>query len=119
MWMSEVRIDRPGASRGFGFKGLIVYGWSDFLMARKKQPGHIQDGCRTDFGPLKLWVQTTGLPDRFIVYAEDRRKHKRVANEEGTGTIREAQRCAILMAEQYLKSIGENPEEFETDWKCS
>lgn len=83
----------------------------------KKSDG-LKDGCRSGYGPLKLWIQATGASDKFVASVEDPRIHRTLTTEEANGTLREAQRFTIKFAEKYLIDKGEHAD-YEPDWKCS
>jgi len=80
----------------------------------------LQHGCRSEYGPLELRVQTTNSLNGFTVYVEDSRlAHQPVVDEhEAQSTLESAQESAVLRADEYLK--GRNEESgYKADWRCS
>lgn len=79
----------------------------------------IQNGCRSEYGPLELRIRTTTSLSGFMVYVEDSRlNHKVVDEHHAQSTLVEAQLSAVLRADQYLKSRSE-AFQCEADWRCS
>jgi hypothetical protein len=79
----------------------------------------IQNGCRSEYGPLELRIRTTTSLSGFMVYVEDSRlNHKVVDEHHAQSTLEAAKSTAVLRADQYLSSRNE-VWECEAVWRCS
>jgi hypothetical protein len=79
----------------------------------------LQHGCRSEYGPLELRIQTTSAENGFIVYIEDPRlTHPAVHEHQALSTLESAKTSAVLQADGYLRSLGETPE-LSAEWRCS
>jgi L-ribulose-5-phosphate 3-epimerase UlaE len=79
----------------------------------------LQHGCRTEYGPLELRIQTTDQLNRFMVYVEDSRREPICVYEQAVqSTLESAQEYLVLRAVEYLDSYKEAAEH-NTDWRCS
>lgn len=76
-------------------------------------------GCRSEYGPLELRIQTTSVENSFIVYIEDTRlTHRAVHEHQELGTLEVAKTYAVLQADDYLEGLGETHED-SAEWRCS
>src|ERR1700680_856328 len=51
----------------------------------------LEHGCRSEYGPLELRIQTTSVDNSFIIYIEDTRLTQRPVHEhQALGTIESA-----------------------------
>jgi hypothetical protein len=79
----------------------------------------LEHGCRSEYGPLELRIETTASSNNFIVYVEDLRLPKATVFEHTLqNELDFAKAYAILRAGEYLTSHGEAPER-EAEWRCS
>jgi hypothetical protein len=79
----------------------------------------LQHGCRSEYGPLELRIQTTPVENGFIVYIEDPRlTHPAVHEQQALSTLDAAKTSAVLKADDYLKGLGET-HEYSAEWRCS
>ena len=79
----------------------------------------LEHGCRSEYGPLEVRIQTTSVENSFIVYIEDARLTNRAVQEhQALGTIESAKTYAVLQADDYLRSLGET-DEHSAQWRCS
>ena len=79
----------------------------------------LEHGCRCEYGPLELRIETTSVENGFIVYIEDTRLTNRAVREHQVlGTIESAKNDAALQADDYLRSLGET-REHSAQWRCS
>jgi hypothetical protein len=79
----------------------------------------LQNGCRSEYGPLELRIQATSVENGFIVYIEDPRlTHPAVHEHQALSTIESAKTSAVLQADDYLRSLGETGEH-TAEWRCS
>jgi len=79
----------------------------------------IQNGCRSEYGPLELRIRTTTSLSGFMVYVEDSRlNHKVVDEHHAQSTLEEAKSSAVVRANQYLSGRDE-AFECEVVWRCS
>jgi hypothetical protein len=79
----------------------------------------LQHGCRSEYGPLELRIQTTSVENGFIIYIEDPRPTRRVVHEQqALSTLESAKASAVLQADHYLKSLGETCGH-SAEWRCS
>jgi len=78
-----------------------------------------EHGCRSEYGPLELRIETTSAENSFMVFIEDGRLTRRAVFEhQALGTIESAKTYAVLQADDYLRSLGE-PQEHSAQWRCS
>jgi hypothetical protein len=76
-------------------------------------------GCRAEYGPLELRIQTTTSTSGFTVYVDDpRREHPTVYEQAVQSTLDSAKEYVVLRAHEYLNSYQESPRR-ETNWRCS
>jgi hypothetical protein len=79
----------------------------------------LQNGCRSEYGPLELRIQATSMENGFIVYIEDpRATHPAVHERQALSTLDFAKTYAVLQADDYLRSLGET-HEHSAEWRCS
>ena len=79
----------------------------------------LQHGCRSEYGPLELRIQTTSVENSFIVYIEDRRlEHPAVHEHEALSTLESAKTYAVSQADDYLQGLGET-DQHSAEWRCS
>ena len=79
----------------------------------------LQHGCRSEYGPLELRIQTTDSLNGFMVYVEDTRlDNSRVYEEAVQSTLESAKDSLVLRARDYLDSHKEAAEH-TVDWRCS
>ena len=78
----------------------------------------LQHGCRSEYGPLELRIQTTSVENGFIIYIEDPRlTHRAVHEQQALSTLESAKASAVLQADDYLRSLGETCEH-SAEWRC-
>jgi hypothetical protein len=79
----------------------------------------VEHGCRSEYGPLELRIETTSAENGFIVYIEDPRlPHRAVHEHQVLGTLESAKTCAVSQAADYLTGLGEDVEH-PAEWRCS
>ena len=79
----------------------------------------LQHGCRTEYGPLELRIQTTDQLNGFMVYVEDsRREHLCVYEHAVQSTLESAKDFLVLRAVEYLDGHQEAGQH-KADWRCS
>ncbi len=79
----------------------------------------LQHGCRSEYGPLELRIQTTTVENGFIVYVEDPRlEHAAVHEHQALSTLDAAKTYAVSQADDYLRGLGE-AQEHTPEWRCS
>jgi hypothetical protein len=79
----------------------------------------LEHGCRSEYGPLELRIQTTSAENGFVVYIEDPRlTHPAVHEQQVLSTLESAKTSAVLQAGDYLRSLGETCEH-SAEWRCS
>lgn len=79
----------------------------------------LRHGCRAQYGPLDLRIQTTASVNGFTVYVHDRRREKSCIYEQSVqGTLESTQNYAGLRAREYLNSYGETAKH-KACWRCS
>jgi len=79
----------------------------------------LEHGCRCEYGPLELRIQTTSLENSFIAYIEDTRLTNRAVREhQALGTIESAKNYAVSQADEYLRRLGET-RQHSAQWRCS
>jgi hypothetical protein len=76
-------------------------------------------GCRSEYGPLELRIQTTPSLSGFIVYVEDPRLENRTVHEHALhNTLETAKEYAASQADEYLNRHQETAS-YEAVWRCS
>jgi hypothetical protein len=79
----------------------------------------LEHGCRTEYGPLVLRIQTTASLNGFTVYVEDPRQENRTVHEHAVqSTLESAKEYAAQRADEYLNGHKEAAPH-EADWRCS
>jgi len=79
----------------------------------------LQHGCRTEYGPLELRIQTTDSLNGFMVYVEDSRQENICVYEQAVqSTLESAKDYLVLRAVEYLDSFKEAAQH-NADWRCS
>ena len=79
----------------------------------------LQHGCRSEYGPLELRIQTTDQLNGFTVFVEDaRREPARVYEQVVQGTLESAKDYVVLRAGEYLDSHKEAAQH-NAEWRCS
>jgi hypothetical protein len=79
----------------------------------------LQHGCRTEYGPLELQIQTTASLSGFTVYVKDPRlEHPAVHEHAVQGTLEAAKDSAVFRADEYLQGRREAGRH-EAAWRCS
>lgn len=79
----------------------------------------LQHGCRSEYGPLELRIQTTASLNGFAVFLEDRRQEPPAIFEHPEqSTLESAKESAVLQADEYLSSRNEECR-YGADWRCS
>jgi hypothetical protein len=79
----------------------------------------VQHGCRSEYGPLELRIQSTASSSDFIVYVEDPRLDHRIVHEHAVqSTLESAKEYAASQAQEYLSSVHEAASH-EVVWRCS
>ncbi len=90
-----------------------------FSIKMQRAARRIDHGCRSDYGPLELRIQTTGSSSGFMVYVEDPRAEHRIVYEQAVqSTLESAKEYAALRANEYLSSYAEAAR-YKVDWGCS
>jgi hypothetical protein len=78
-----------------------------------------EHGCRSEYGPLELRIQTSVSLNEFTVYVEDSRLENTAVYEHPVqSTLESAKQSAVSRAQEYLNSRGETPQH-EVKWRCS
>ncbi len=79
----------------------------------------LQHGCRTEYGPLELRIQTTDQSNGFTVFVEDPRREPVCVYEQVVqSTLESAKDHLVLRAGEYLDSHKEAAQH-NADWRCS
>jgi hypothetical protein len=79
----------------------------------------LQHGCRSEYGPIELRIETTTSLNDFIVYVQDARKEPRTVYQQAVQcTLESAKDYAVLRAQEYLQSWSEAGGH-EAIWRCS
>jgi hypothetical protein len=79
----------------------------------------LEHGCRSEYGPLELRIQTTSVENSFIVYVEDTRLTQGIVHEhQALSTLEAAKTYAVSQADDYLKGLDET-HEHSAEWRCS
>jgi hypothetical protein len=79
----------------------------------------LQHGCRAEYGPLELRIQSTISLSGFTVYVEDPRLERPCVYEQAVqSTLESAKKYLVLRAGEYLNSYKE-VDQYEANWRCS
>jgi hypothetical protein len=79
----------------------------------------LQHGCRSEYGPLELRIESSTSLSDFIVYVQDARREPRTVYQQAVQcTLESAKDYAVLRAQEYLKSWSE-ADGYASDWRCS
>lgn len=79
----------------------------------------VDHGCRSEYGPLELRIQSSARLNGFTVFVEDSRlDHTAVYEHPELGTLDSAKERAILRAEEYLNARSEEASH-AAKWRCS
>lgn len=79
----------------------------------------LQHGCRSEYGPLDLRIESTASLNDFTVYVEDSRKEPRTVYQQAVqSTLESAKEYVVLRAQDYLNSFSEAGGHV-ADWRCS
>jgi len=79
----------------------------------------LEHGCRSEYGPLKLRIQSSARLNGFVVFIEDpRREHAAVYEHPEQSTLASAKEQAVLRADEYLNVRNEECSH-TTKWRCS
>jgi hypothetical protein len=79
----------------------------------------LEHGCRSEYGPLELRIQTTSVDNSFIVFVEDTRLTPGAVHEhQALSTLESAKTYAVSQADDYLSGLGET-HEHSANWRCS
>jgi len=79
----------------------------------------LQNGCRSEYGPLELRIQATSIENGYMVFVEDPRlPHPAVHEHRALSTLDSAKTYAVLQADDYLGSLGETGRH-SAEWRCS
>jgi hypothetical protein len=79
----------------------------------------LQHGCRAEYGPLELRIQTTASLSGFTVFVDDpRQEHPCVYEQAVQSTLDSAKEYVVLRAIEYLNSFAEGVQH-EALWRCS
>jgi hypothetical protein len=79
----------------------------------------LQHGCRSEYGPLELRIQSSASANGFQVFVEDLRKEGCIVYQQDVqGTLESAKEYVTLRAHEYLNSYAEE-QRHEPDWRCS
>jgi hypothetical protein len=79
----------------------------------------LQHGCRSEYGPLELRIQTGVNTNGFTIFVEDRRaEHSGVYEHPAQSTLEAAKQSAVLHTDEYLKGRQEEAQR-TADWRCS
>jgi len=85
----------------------------------KTQGSELKHGCRAEFGPLELRIQSTVSSNGFVVYVEDTRlEHPRVYEQSIQSTLESAKEYVALRAHEYLNGKDQVPGP-GVNWRCS
>jgi len=79
----------------------------------------LQHGCRSQYGPLLLRIDSTRGLNGFLVCIEDPRLNARTVYQQAVqSTLEAAKAYLILRAQEYLKSWSEAGGQ-AVRWRCS
>ena len=79
----------------------------------------LQHGCRAEYGPLELRIQTLAGINGFSVFVDDPRLEQRCVYEQTVqSTLESAKDYVVMRAREYLDSY-EEPAAANADWRCS
>jgi len=87
---------------------------------KRRQPlEEIQNGCRTEYGPLELRIEATESANGFRAYVEDHRLEQFCVSEDAVqSTLDSAKDQLIQKAVDYLASLKDRSP-YTVDWRCS
>ena len=87
---------------------------------RRRRPlEEIRNGCRTEYGPLELFIEATDRVNGFQVFVEaPRMKQPRVSEEAVHCTLDSAKDRLVLKAGEYLAGLTDSAQ-YSADWRCS
>jgi hypothetical protein len=98
---------------------LFIEAYVQLEAARIRACMDLQNGCRSEYGPLELRIQTTSVENGFIVYVQDpRSSHPVVHEHHALSTLDSAKTYAVLQADDYLNGLGE-AHDHSAKWRCS
>jgi len=82
-------------------------------------PSDLQHGCRAEYGPLELRIQSTASSNGFVLYVEDPRvEHICVFERAVQSTLESAKENAALYADEYLNGLKQ-ASPHDAQWRCS
>ncbi len=106
----------PLAAGGCALAGGIVC--LVFSIKKQRAARELRRGCRAEYGPLELRIETSTSLNEFLVYVEDPRLEHRVVFEQRLrSTLESAMKYVALRANDYLSSCGETVRH-DADWRC-
>jgi hypothetical protein len=89
------------------------------FVGKKVTGTDLQHGCRAEYGPLELRIQTSASINRFTIYVEDPRLEHRIVYEQAVqSTLESAKEYVVLRAYEYLNSYKETAV-LQAGWRCS
>jgi hypothetical protein len=107
----------PLAAGGIALAGGIAS--LVYSVKRQRAAVTLQHGCRAEYGPLELRIQTSTRANRFLICVEDpRQEHRVVYKQKVQSTLESAKEYAALRANEYLSSYGEAARP-DVEWSCS
>jgi hypothetical protein len=79
----------------------------------------LEHGCRSEYGPLVLRIETTTRVNGFVLYVEDPRKESVMVFEHAElSTLECAKDDVVLHADEYLNGNRETTPG-APEWRCS
>lgn len=79
----------------------------------------LQHGCRSEYGPLELRIQTSASLNSFTIFVEDlRMEHATLYEHAVQSTLELAKESAVSRANEYLNSRKEQ-DQHTAKWRCS
>jgi hypothetical protein len=79
----------------------------------------LEHGCRCEYGPLELRLQSTPSSSDFTIYVEDPRLEHRTVDERAVqSTLESAKEAAVLHAREYLR-MHQEEDDYAATWRCS
>ena len=90
-------------------------------VAHRKRPhsAGIEHGCRSEYGPLELRIQTTASANGYMAYLEDPRLQQRTVHQRALrGTLDSVKEHLALKADEYLTGQRDLTQH-EICWRCS
>jgi hypothetical protein len=87
---------------------------------KRRQPmEEIQNGCRTEYGPLELRLEATESANGFRAFVEDHRlEHFCISEDAVQSTLDSAKDQLIQKAGEYLASLKDRSR-YTANWRCS